>query len=117
MIHMFQSCLNLGFWQPIQDCPGRYTCTNNELNRIIPSMLVQSLPVAFNPQDLTRGDLNSLKARDSIIAIRFTDGSGGIICYRHHSPQSEAPFLHTLCNDSGFERKLRQLGLYDQVFI
>ena len=85
-------------WQPIPNCPGRYTATG--LNRSINlSELVGD--------KVTETSHHSPKARDEVIVLKIS--GGGIISYRRR----DGSYLHTLNTDDGFRRKLQDLGIDD----
>ena len=67
-------------------------------------------PIATPPGDLVPGANGSehvcVAARDPVIVTPLDDG--GLISYR----KADGLFLHTLNTREGFERKLRQLGIY-----
>lgn len=84
-------------WKPIHNCPGRYTFGEGISTHTISDIVGRSLPIfEFAPEI----------APDKVLVARFDDG-GGMISYR----KSGGLFLHTLNDESGFTRKLAQLGI------
>ena len=83
-------------WKAIPKCPGRYLLVNPELT-ISPKELAQvgRAPVEFHVQ----------AARDVVLVLALE--GGGLITYR----RSDGSYLHTLNDESGFQRKLAQLGI------
>jgi hypothetical protein len=84
-------------FQPIRHCPGRY--------------VLSSARYSGPPQDLAGAGLAVFefrveRARDLVLVTPLGEG-GGLISYR----RVDGAFLHTLNTASGFERKLRQLGI------
>lgn len=96
-------------WLPIRDCPGRYTLSSDQY-KDMPAGFVNFVPGSAG--SLTHLTVHkSVKAKDDILVVPFEDNSGGLISFRH----SDGTHLHTLCVPSGFERKLRQLGIWDSL--
>ena len=84
-------------FQPIRHCPGRF--------------LLSSARFSGPPQDLAGPGLAVFKfrveaARD-LVFVTPLPGGADLISYR----RTDAAFLHTLNTASGFQRKLRQLGI------
>lgn len=84
-------------FQPIHHCPGRY--------------VLSSARYSGPPQDLAGAGVAVFEfrvetARDPILVTPLPDGAG-LISYR----RADGTFLHTLNTASGFQRKLRQLGI------
>jgi len=83
-------------WREINNCPGRYVLPIGSNN---PSMV-----------DLVghKGDVFEFQvdtARDTVVISRIEDG--GIISYK----KPDGTLLHTLNSPTGFNRKLKQLGI------
>jgi hypothetical protein len=84
-------------FQPIRHCPGRY--------------VLSSTRYSGPPQDLAGGGVAVFEfrvetARDLVLVTPLPEGAG-LISYR----RADGTFLHTLNTASGFQRKLRQLGI------
>ena len=83
-------------WKPIPHCPGRYVLVKPELT-LAPEELAQvdKVPAEFHVES----------AKD-VVLVLFLEG-GGLITYR----RDDDSYLHTLNTESGFQRKLAQLGI------
>lgn len=92
----FDQILLAGNWQPIRNCPGRYALRGEDRNLGIDAIAGQEIKVSTH---------RSEAAADEILVAAFT--GGGMISYR----RADGSFLHTLNDEEGFERKLRQLGI------
>jgi hypothetical protein len=84
-------------FQPIHHCPGRY--------------VLSSARYSGPPQDLAGAGVAVFEfrvetARDPVLVTPLPEGAG-LISYR----RADGTFLHTLNTASGFQRKLRQLGI------
>jgi hypothetical protein len=84
-------------FQPIRHCPGRY--------------VLSSARYSGPPQDLAGAGVAVFEfrvetARDLVLVTPLPEGAG-LISYR----RADGTFLHTLNTASGFQRKLRQLGI------
>ena len=82
--------------RPIRNCPGRF--------------IVHNVTPELTPRDLLGGEaqihsFNVLSARDTVLVVRLD--RGGLISYQ----RADGTYLHTLNDDDGFERKLRDLGI------
>src|SRR5436190_19730135 len=82
--------------RPIRNCPGRF--------------VVHTSGTRLTPQELLGIDVsvkifNVASAKDTVIVARLE--GGGLISYL----RADDTYLHTLNNDEGFERKLRELGI------
>ena len=88
-------------WRPIRGCPGRWVmwASPRELD-------LQELVGC--PVEVTRFDVET--TRDPILVAPLT--GGGLISYL----QPDGRFIHTLCNTSGFLRKLSALGIPTATF-
>jgi hypothetical protein len=82
--------------RPIRNCPGRF--------------VVHTLDPHITPRELL-GDNAAIQiftassARDAVLVARL-DG-GGLISYQ----RVDGTYVHTLNNEAGFDRKLRDLGI------
>lgn len=92
----FESVKKLGDWVPIRDCPGRFV-----LRGVSPTLSVAGLL----SDGISVQQFQSPRARDTVFVVRLEDG--GIISYR----QPTSTWLHTLCTQDGFRRKLEQLEI------
>jgi len=88
--------MKLGDWVPIRDCPGRFV-----LRGVPPTLSVASLL----GEGVHIQTFQSPVARDTVFVACFE--GGGTISYR----QSADSWLHTLCTQDGFRRKLLQLQI------
>jgi len=89
------SLIAAGGWRPISNCPGRY---------------LSSIVSAVTPQDLAGPDaeirvFSVSRAPDPVHVAVLSDG--GLISYA----RPDGRFVHTLNTQSGFDRKLKQLGI------
>ena len=84
-------------WKPIRNCPGRFTLSGGTSQTTVNEIVGESLELYCCHSD---------KVPDEIIVTAFNDG-GGIISY----VKADNLFLHTLNDQDGFERKLRQLDI------
>lgn len=90
----FQELLTRYIWTPITGCPGRFVCHG----------AIDTLAMC----ELTGRDgqyFRSEKCRDEVW-VQAIPG-GGVISYR----KPDGSWVHTLCDESGFERKLKQLEI------
>ena len=93
----FSELLERYQWTPITGCPGRYTA---------PPGLSS---VAFD--DLTGvRPTREHKAHCRDVLLYAPIPGGGVISYE----KLDGRILHTLCDVSGYARKLRMLGLLDR---
>lgn len=84
-------------FQPIHHCAGRY--------------VLSSARCSGPPQDLAGNGAAAFEFRvetapDPVLVTPLPEGAG-LISYR----RADGTFLHTLNTASGFQRKLRQLGI------
>ena len=92
----FKKLYSEHLWRAIPNCPGRY--------------VLELGSVTSRPQELAEVETRPIEfkvaaARDPVLVLRFVDG--GLISYRH----TDGKYLHTLNNESGFRRKIEQLGI------
>ena len=92
----FDRVLRARSWRPIAGCPGRWLLAGGPC-RLPPDAIVAGADLS--------GPHTSPAARDPIFVAVFP--GGGLISYRH----ADGRYLHTLCDQEGLSRKLRQLGL------
>jgi hypothetical protein len=92
----FLSMLIKGDWKPIPNCPGRYV-----LRGVSPNLSISEL---FG-QNITIYQFNTPLAKDPVF-VACIEG-GGMISYL----RSGGKWVHTLCNDDGFKRKLQQIKI------
>ena len=92
----FEQVYGSANWQPILNCPGRYVLRGVDRYLSLEEIAGPAIEVAEH---------NSSGARDTVLVSAIA--GGGIISYR----RADGSFLHTLNNEEGFERKLRQLGI------
>lgn len=84
-------------WREIPHCPGRF--------------IAPDLDDRMDVADLAGGGhdrvkaFNSPRAHDTVLVLKIP--GGGIISYR----RADGSCLHTLNTDSGFQRKLADLGI------
>jgi hypothetical protein len=83
-------------WKAIPECPGRYILVKPELT-VSPEKLAQ---VDHAPAEFR------VEAAKDVVLVLALEG-GGLITYR----RSDGSYLHTLNDESGFQRKLAQLGI------
>ena len=92
----FESLFRSARWVPIANCPGRFVLGES--------------PSAVPPLDIARDGDSQLHhvpgARDPVIVVRLSDGSG-LISYA----KSGGLYLHTLNSAQGMARKLAALGI------
>ena len=88
-------------WEPIRDCPGRYALRGVDRRMNVESMVGTTVQVSEH---------QSIAAKDTVL-VALLEGGGGIISYR----RSDGSFLHTLNDEEGLERKLKQLGIDAEV--
>ena len=93
----FDTIQQLGRWSAIRGCPGRF--------------VLRGFPPSFGVAQLLGGGACALayrspKARDEVWIARLEDG--GTISYS----RPDGTWLHTLNTESGFLRKLAQLGIH-----
>lgn len=92
----FETVQKLGDWIPIRDCPGRFV-----LRGVAPTLSVADLL----GESASVQQFQSPKARDAVFVVCLENG--GTISYR----QSAEAWIHTLCTQDGFKRKLAQLEI------
>jgi len=80
---------------PIAGCPGRHLIHGEERTSVA-ALVGDAIPV---------GQYVSRHARDPVFVARIP--GGGLISYA----KPDGSFVHTLCDDEGFARKLAQLGI------
>lgn len=83
-------------WGPIRNCPGRYVLRGVDRNLSVEAIAGPEVRVSEH---------QSSAAKDTVLVAAF-DG-GGMISYR----RADGSFIHTLNDEEGFERKLKQLGI------
>lgn len=96
---LFTDLLNKWDWQPIVNCPGRYVLKTK----------IDLQPQEILGQPVTVAEFKVAAARDMVLVVRLDDA--GLISYR----RKDGSILHTLNTLEGFERKLRQLGIWEAV--
>lgn len=92
----FQQLYEAHDWREIPRCPGRY--------------IARGLDERLTLAELAGSDegakaFETRSARDTVLVMKIPDG--GIISYR----RADGTCLHTLNTDSGFYRKLADLGI------
>jgi hypothetical protein len=92
----FETAMELGDWVPIRECPGRFVLRGVSPTLSITRLLGDGVHVQM---------FHSPRARDTVFVVCFEDG--GTISYR----QANDSWLHTLCTEDGFRRKLEQLEI------
>ena len=105
-------------WKEIPNCPGRYTLDPQKtISQDVKEFMCKTEPglcdqLADLPLEAwtMRWEKNEV-VRDILWAVRIANNCG-IVSYQHKT----GGFLHTLNSASGFERKLKALHIYDQVF-
>ena len=93
----FQKVFDKWNWKPIRNCPGRYIFAEGVSQLTVGEIAVPDLQVL---------EFNSEVVPDRVLVMKFDDG-GGIISYH----KNEGCFLHTLNDDEGLRRKLKQLEI------
>jgi len=93
----FEELLGSREWKPIHFCPGRYILAGGEQAVTPGDLLGYEAPVK-------EYDLPAV--HDPVLVIPIENG--GIISYRKVS----GLYIHTLCDSDGFERKLKELGIF-----
>ena len=84
-------------WRPIRNCPGRYV-----LHEARSDLRVEELT---GHDEAQVGRYETSMARDLVLVAALDEG--GIISYQ----REDGALVHTLNTPSGFDRKLRQLGI------
>ena len=92
----FNNLLNKWDWQPIPNCPGRNVLKGGPQKLSIHDIFGRKVDVF---------EFETPKARDIVLA--FALSGGGIISYK----KKDGAYLHTLCDEEGFKRKLEQLEI------
>ncbi|MEZ5426319.1 MAG: hypothetical protein R2747_08650 [Pyrinomonadaceae bacterium] len=92
----FEKVKNSGDWKPIWGCPGRFVLRGASPELSITDLLSDEANVRR---------FESPKAKDAVFVAPLD--RGGIISYR----QMAGTWVHTLCTEEGFRRKLEQLGI------
>ena len=92
----FAQALAAHDWRPIRNCPGRFV--------LLPS------PSEASVAELAGADAHTFPflvpaARDQVLVTPLI--AGGLISYA----RSSGSYVHTLCDATGFARKLAQLGI------
>ena len=83
-------------WKPISNSPGRYVLVRPE-PQIVPVQLAQ---VDYTPKEFR------VEAAKDVVLVLPLEG-GGLITYRRVNGRHH----HTLNTESGFKRKLAELGI------
>ena len=83
-------------WREIPNCPGRFTLVTPRPD-LGPSTLAHV--------EYAAAEFRVPNARDLVIVLPAI--GGGLISYRRNN----GSHLHTLCDESGFRRKLEQLEI------
>jgi len=92
----FQQLYDAHSWREIPNCPGRYIARGLDGRTTVAELAGSGVDVkAFTTK----------KARDTVLVLKIP--GGGIISYL----RADGTCLHTLNTDSGFYRKLTDLGL------
>ena len=95
----FQQVFERWDWKPIRNCPGRYVFAQGAVSLTVDEIAPGDFPVF---------ECRSKAVPDQFLVVSFNEKEGGgLISYR----KSADSFLHTLCDEDGFLRKLRQLGV------
>ncbi len=81
---------------PIPNCPGRYNLVLAENHVSLAELIGIGVSIAEH---------HVPAARDTVLIAKLVDG--GMISYR----RPDGTYLHTLNTESGFNRKLAQLGI------
>lgn len=95
----FDDLLRKWDWRPIVNCPGRYVLQSS----------TDLQPQDIVGQPVTVDEFTVPAARDSVLVVRLD--KGGLISYH----RKDGSILHTLNTAEGFERKLRQLGIWEDA--
>lgn len=81
-------------WKPIGNCPGRFVLEGG-ISQVTPEALCRK-PAKVFP---------STRLPDLVYVISVING--GIISYQ----KKDGGFIHTLCDEEGFSRKLNDIGV------
>ncbi|MFY9610093.1 MAG: hypothetical protein WAU45_15950 [Blastocatellia bacterium] len=92
----FEQVFNVGTWQPIRNCPGRYALRGGDSHLTITAIAGREIEIS---------EFRSEAARDTVLVAVLA--GGGLISYR----RADGSFVHTLNTQEGFARKLKQLGI------
>ncbi|MEK6299342.1 MAG: hypothetical protein AABO41_01355 [Acidobacteriota bacterium] len=92
----FEELYRAGDWEPIRNCPGRYALRGVDRYLNVEAIAGQGIQVSEH---------QSNAAKDTVLVALLA--GGGVISYR----RADGSFLHTLNDEEGFERKLKQLGI------
>lgn len=97
-----QRLWDLWNWTEIKNCPGRYVTKKNVEAQQTPlqNLIVDRLNVTGRIMSITTDHT------DHVETIHF-EGGGGVITYC----KCNGTFVHTLNTESGYDRKMRALGL------
>ena len=91
----FRSLIEANEWRPIRGCPGRFVLASGPSDRPPHEFCgVRAEQVSTH---------HASGARDPVYVLAFA--GGGLISYR----RSDGTFVHTIGDDDGFTRKLKQL--------
>lgn len=102
---MFEGFLNNFPFEPIPNCPGRFVLKSRGVSFEELFAGANAPPSFFS---FLRRSVHV--ARDVVVWSEFDDGQGGLISY----VRPDGSIVHTVGNESGFERKMRALGLWEQ---
>lgn len=93
----FRQLYDTHAWREIPNCPGRYVARDLDGRMTVAQLADSEIDdvKAFTTQ----------KARDTVLVLKIP--GGGIISYQ----RPDGSCLHTLNTDSGFFRKLTDLGI------
>ena len=129
--YFFEMCASYQ-WKMIQNCTGRHTCNDHKkISSLSPlELLHQTITISnktkekpwkeylFSSSQLSKqSDNKSTKKKDDIIVIPLDDkNETGLITYikkecHENGHCTSIRYVHTLNLKSGFQRKLRALGV------
>jgi hypothetical protein len=112
---IFITLFNSFKWRMINNCTGRYTCTDHSnVSHLQPVELLLNAGVELAVIDRLKQYFVDRNEKDRIYIVPFADDcSTGIITYvkMNENDEAVARYVHTLNSASGFKRKLRAINV------
>ena len=103
-------------WREIRNCPGRFV-VSRVLDEVEPRDVVMRVRNSMDGVTVHAFPARAHERDDDVVVVAFRDeAGGGLITYVKRRPDGSTTHVHTLNTPSGFERKLRGMGLFDAVF-
>ena len=96
MAASFEQVFSKGNWQPIRNCPGRYALRGGDRRLSVTAIVGREIEISEHQTAETQ----------DIVLVAVLEG-GGLISYL----RTDGSLVHTLNNEQGFARKLKQLGI------